>query len=173
VTDLIKKIEKSKSFDKRIEILMSYIQNVDQADADKCIQLVAEKAKYPQHYAEIVACAASLPINDKEKTLVIFAQKASQHPKQAGSVAWVLNKAGYNDAAVNLWRTMVDLFADSHPNLGAQMLAYGLVLEGAHSEAQSRIAEHQSANSEVAASLYAEPKISNQVYLRHLLSPAD
>ena len=169
MTDLNKKIEKSKSFDKRIEILMSDFQNVDQADADLCIQLVAEKAKYPQHYAEIVACAASLPISNKEKALVGFAHKANQHPNQAGSAAWVLAKAGYNDAAVSLWLTMVDLFVDSHPNLGAQMLAYGLILEGAKSEAQSRIAEHQSANSEVDASLYAQPIISNQVYLRHLL----
>lgn len=169
LTDIIKKIEKSKSFDKRIEILMSDIHNVDQADADICIQLVAEKAKYPQHYAEIVACAASLPISDKEAALVGFAQKANEHPTQAGGAAWVLAKAGYNDAAVSLWLTMVELFTDSHPNLSAQMLAYGLILEGAQSEAQSKIAEHQSANSEVDASLYVQPIISNHVYLRHLL----
>jgi hypothetical protein len=168
MSDIVKKIEKVKSFDKRIETLLENRDSIGQ-DSDACLDLVVEKAKYPQHYAEIVAAAAHLPLSNKQERLKSLAEKADQHPTQAGSAAWVLAKIGYADDAVGLWRSMADKFANSHPNLGAQMLAYGLIIDGAENEAQARIGEHKSANADVPSSLYEKPNISNQVYLKHLL----
>jgi hypothetical protein len=169
MSEMIKRLEKVKSFDKRVEMISDNTTPLSLDESDKCLDLIIEKAKYPQHFAEIVACFANLPLSNKRERLRNLAEKADQHPTQAGSAAWVLAKLGYTDDAISLWRLMSDKFIDSHPNLGAQMLAYGLILDGAESEAKARIEEHKSNNHDVNETLYQQPKLENQVYLRKLL----
>jgi hypothetical protein len=159
-------VEKFKSFDKRIQIVLSHTNTLDRVSADECFDLVAEKAKYPQHFAEMVACFALAPITKKAERLVACAERVDQHPTQAGGAAWVVSKLGYNAEAVRLWRSKVEKFDGEHPNLAAQMLAWGLNIPSAEEEANLKIVNHKRANPAVPEVLYDAPEIERLIYFR-------
>jgi hypothetical protein len=167
-TEICRNVAKFKSFDRRIQIVLDHIDALDRSDADKCFDLVIEKARYPQHFAEIVACFALAPISQKAQRLVNYAERADQHPRQIGGAAWVLSKLGYNAEALRLWRSKVEKFDSEHSNLAAQMLAYGLNISGAEDEAKLKIASHRHANPGTPEDLYDDPNIGKIVYLRSL-----
>jgi len=168
MSEIYKKLEKVKSFDKRVEMLLANRTDVEGRDADRCVELLVEKAKYPQHFAEVVACVACLPISNKADRMVHLAMKADEHPMQAGSSAWVLAKAGFPKEASDYWRIMVDKFCQEHPSFGAQMLAYGLIIPGEEEEAKKKIDIHRKENPGNDDDLYDAPMIENNLFLSHL-----
>jgi hypothetical protein len=169
-TEIYRNVAKSKSFDRRIQIVLDHIDALDRSDADKCFDLVIEKARYPQHFAEIVACFALAPISQKAQRLVTYAERADQHPRQVGGAAWVLSKLGYNAEALRLWRSKVEKFDSEHSNLAAQMLAYGLNISSAEEEAKLKIANHRQENPHVPEDLYNAPEMNKLVYLKMFLN---
>lgn len=168
MSEIFKKLEKVKSFDKRVETLLANRAAVDERDADRCMELLVEKAKYSQHYAEVVACVACLPISNKAGKMFHLAMKADEHPMQAGSAAWVLARAGFPNEAGDYWEIMVNKFCKEHPSYGAQMLAYGLLIPGKEDEAKKKIDIHQQENPDNDGDLYDAPMIENNLFLSHL-----
>ena len=100
MSDLLSVLEKKyKSFDKRLEVLESASNDIDADTAEKAVQLLAEKAKYGQHFSDVVSVAAKFNINNKESFLLEFAEKAKDDQKKSVSSFYILYKLWYKDAA--------------------------------------------------------------------------
>lgn len=164
--DAVKKIEKAKSFDKRIELLSEMSEGMEPDVANACIALVAEKAKYGQHFAELVSTAGTLNFEGKDQKLLEFALRANEHPRQAGASAWVLSRLGLEEAARKVMESLFEKTKSGHPNLYAQALSFGLLIPEMQKEVTSLIKTAKTENPDVPEELYEKPEIASFVYLQ-------
>ena len=162
----VKKIEKVKSFEKRIELLEAMSEGMEPEIANACVALVAEKAKYGQHFAELVSAAGVLDFEGKEQKLLDFALRANEHPTQAGTSAWVLSKLGLADAARKVMENLLESTKAGHPNLYAQALGFGLLIPGMEDEVASAIDSVKAEHPDVPERLYGKPDVSRFTYLQ-------
>jgi hypothetical protein len=165
----IKKIEKVKSFDKRIEILEGICEELTPDVANACVGLVAEKARYGQHFVELVSVAGVLDIEDKEEKLLQFALRANEHPTQAGQSAWVLSQLGYDKSAQKVMESLIESTKTSHPNLRAQALAFGCFFPVMQQEIEVAINACKAEHPEVPEQLYDKPDLSKVTCLQRWL----
>lgn len=160
MSDLLSVLEKKyKSFDKRLEVLESASNDIDADTAEKAVQLLAEKAKYGQHFSDVVSVAAKFNINNKESFLLEFAEKAKDDPNQSGSSFYILYKLGYKDAADQYWKRCIDHY--SHPSLKARMIAFGLLFDDLSEEAEKMINELVSNNNDIPDLCLKKPEPKN------------
>jgi hypothetical protein len=168
VSSVVKeKIKKVKSFDKRIEILTNNdLSTIEPEAAKECIALVAEKAKYGQHFAELVSVGGRLDFEGKESRLLEFALRANEHPTQAGTSAWVLSKLGFAESARRVIQELIDSTKLGHPNLYAQALGFGLLIPEMRKEIIDLIDKAKMESPDVPENLYFEPDMSRFLYLQ-------
>lgn len=168
----IKEIEKFNSFDKRIEAFARVPVDADGETAAECIRLVVAKAKYGQHFAEIVSLAGRLQFDDKATTLVRLSRRANEHPDQGGTCAWVLSRLGLHEQAQSVWDEIVEREKSKHPNLHARALAFGLAIPSLADKAQRLIGEAKASAryEDVPEWLFDAPDMSKFVCLTHWFS---
>lgn len=162
----VKKIEKVKSFDKRIELLTEMSDGMEPEAANACVALVAEKAKYGQHFAELVSAAGMLDFEDKEQKLLEFSLRANEHPTQAGTSAWVLSKLGLADAARQVMVSLFEATKSGHPNLYAQALSFGLLIPEMQEEVTSAIDAMKAEHPDMPETLFNKPDVARFTYLQ-------
>lgn len=148
MSDTYKKIEKVKSFDKRLSLLFNADPLPSGEELKKCLNLVVEKAKYGEHFAQIGYMCEIKKFKDLD-TLKKCALKAIEHPRQTGCVLRALFFNGFEADGKALWESSVILFS-SHPSFKAQILARGLWFDQTRPQAEAAIAEFLASGPEAA-----------------------
>jgi hypothetical protein len=146
MSETVKKIEKAKSFDKRISILFNSTPLPTGGDLTTCLQLIVEKAKYGEHFAQIAYICETKKLNDIE-TLNICASKAQDHPKQTGIAIRALYYNDHKPEAIKVWREMLDR-NNNIPSYYAQTLSIGRRFPETEKEAEKLIATFISSSDE-------------------------
>jgi hypothetical protein len=118
-----KKIEKVKSFDKRASLLFHAEPSPSGADLEECLNLVIEKAKYGEHFAQI-AYMCDVKKFAIRQILLECQERAVDHPSQAGKILRGLFLNGFTDDGVRFWHELTDRYRDE-PSYYAQVLSFG------------------------------------------------
>jgi hypothetical protein len=165
----LKNIEKAKSFDKRIELASSFSSDTEINLADSVTSLLIEKAKYGQHFTEVLSVVGRWNLTNKTEKLISIAKKGTQHPTQSGSCAWMLSQLGLAVEAKDYWMEVVVKHKSEHPNLYAQILAFGLLIPEVAKMANETIAQCKSTDNAVPNELYEAPDLHQFTYLEKWL----
>ena len=166
---ILKSIEKVKSFDKRIELASALTAETEINLADGVTSLLLEKAKYGQHFTEVLSLVGRWNLTNKTEKLISIAKKGTQHPTQSGSCAWMLSQLGLGVEAKDYWMGVVDKHKSEHPNLYAQILAFGLLIPEVAKVANETIAQCKSSDDDVPSELYEAPDLHRFTYLGNWL----
>lgn len=123
MSEILKKMEKVKSFDKRISLLYNVDQMPEGKTLDDCLGLVVEKAKYGEHFAQI-AWVCEVKKLAKRDILLICENRATDHPSQAGKVLRAFFLNNFIDDGKRYWEVLLDRYREE-PSYYAQLLAIG------------------------------------------------
>ena len=163
-TNLKKSIEKIKSFDKRLSLLFNALPFPIGDELDICLNMIQEKAKYGEHFAQIAYMCEKKNIKSLN-VLINCASKTTEHPNQTKHVLRALFFNGFINDGVNIWKKSVDHYS-SHPSFTAQILASGLWFEETKAEAASRIQQFlKTPNGKEYEELTAVPAAADYNYL--------
>lgn len=144
MNQILKAIEKTKSFDKRFSILFNGEPFPLGDDLRACLLLVVDKAKYGEHFAQIAYLCEKRKINALD-IILRCGDKAIEHPSQTGKVLRALFLNGFADEGAKLWASALSIFKDE-PSFYAQILAKGHWFPEVRSEALKLIAEFKASS---------------------------
>jgi hypothetical protein len=134
---LSKQIEKVKSFDKRLSLIFNASPFPADDELINCLNLVSEKAKYGEHFAQIAFLCEKKNIRNLD-ILLRCAEKTTEHPSQTGNVLRALFFNGFINEGIDIWKKSIDHYGEL-PSFTAQILARGLWFNETKVEAASLI----------------------------------
>jgi hypothetical protein len=137
MNDILKKIEKVKSFDKRASFLYNADPMPTGEDLNACLRLIVEKAKYGEHFAQIAWVCEIKKIANRE-VLLACENRATEHPSQAAKVARAFFMNGYIDDGKRYWDILLNRYREE-PSYYAQILSVGRWFPEVREDALKRI----------------------------------
>ncbi len=139
MSDLTKKIDKVKSFDKRVSLLALANPTPTGSELLECLNLACEKAKYGEHFAQVAYLCEKLMGGDLE-LIQKCAAGATDHPQQAGLVVRAFFARNFATEGEKHWSALVASYK-STDSYYAQILAFGLLFTETQAVAKAKIAE--------------------------------
>ena len=159
------KIKKNKSLEKRLEVFEEIFSTILNEDKSLIASLLIEKAKYGEHFTQVLAAIGQLDFPGSKEVVLDVAAKCTEDPAQSGCAMVVLNGLGHKAEMTEYWKKQIAL--NRHPNLQARMLAWGRLFDETRKEADRLMDELLTAHPDVPAQCLKRPAISGIWYMAH------
>ena len=88
------KIKKNKSLEKRLEVFEEIFSTILNEDKSIIASLLIEKAKYGEHFTQVLAAIGRLDFPGSKEVVLGVAAKCTEDPAQSGCAMVVLNGLG-------------------------------------------------------------------------------